>query len=197
MKYISHILVLILLIGCSSTSNEEDSVQLENYFENSGLPAAIMGSIQPDGNVEWKAFGPAVWDETGTVDENHIFRIFSMTKALTSVAAMQLVESGQISLDESLNDLMPEMASIPILTESGSLVESSSDITLRHLLTHTAGFGYGFTSQRLQNFDRENWSYEDNPRLFEPGENWRYGTNTDWVGKVIEKVSGSTLEEYF
>ena len=75
-----------------------------------------------------------------------------MTKAIASIAAMQLVEQGKIGLDDPLDDLMPEMTSIPILTKEGELVKGSKSITLRHLLTHTAGFGYDFTSSRLQNF---------------------------------------------
>ena len=169
---------------------------LQAYFENSTLPAALMGSVTRDGTMQWEAFGPAVWEGTDKVDQNNIFRIFSMTKAIASVAALQLVERGLIGLDDPLNTLMPEMASIPILTAEGTLYASEAPITLRHLLTHTAGFGYEFTSGRLANFKPEAWEYEDMPRLFEPGARWHYGTSTDWVGKVVEKVSGQDLEAY-
>jgi CubicO group peptidase (beta-lactamase class C family) len=120
-----------------------------------------------------------------------------MTKAITSVAALQLVERGILNLDEPLNELMPEMDSVPILTENGELIKSKNAITLKHLLTHTSGFGYSFTSSRLGNFKPENWEYKDSPRLFEPGTRWLYGTSTDWVGKIIEKVGGQNLETYF
>ncbi len=119
-----------------------------------------------------------------------------MTKAIASVAALQLVEKGLIGLDDPLDDLMPEMTSIPILTTNGDLVTANKPITLRHLLTHTAGFGYAFRDYRLQSFDKSEWKYEDFPRLFEAGERWQYGTNTDWVGKIIEKFSGEDLETY-
>jgi CubicO group peptidase (beta-lactamase class C family) len=119
-----------------------------------------------------------------------------MTKAIASVASLQLVEQGALTLDEPLNELMPEMASIPILTETGELYTSEAPSTLRHLLTHTSGFGYDFTSARLAAFNPEEWPYPDKPRLFEPGARWHYGTSTDWVGKLIEKVSGKDLETY-
>jgi CubicO group peptidase (beta-lactamase class C family) len=201
MKNLLTALILIsALLGCKTdvkeTIPEKEVSRLHTYFEKSTLPAALMGSVTRDGTMQWEAFGPAVWEATETIDENNIFRIFSMTKAIASVAALQLVEQGLIGLDDPLNTLMPEMSSIPILTAEGTLYTSEAPITLRHLLTHTAGFGYDFTSERLANFKPETWEYEDMPRLFEPGARWHYGTNTDWVGKVIEKVSGQDLEAY-
>ena len=186
--------IISTLIGCEPETKETS--QLNSYFKNSTIPAAIMGSVNKSGEKEWKSFGPSVWGGKDTVNNEHIFRIFSMTKAITSVAALQLVERGIIGLDDPLNKLMPEMTSIPILTEEGELVKSNAPITLRHLLTHTSGFGYEFTSSRLANFKPNEWEYEDLPRLFEPGKRWHYGTSTDWVGKVIERLSGDDLETY-
>ena len=198
MKKIIYVtLITITLWGCQENKASNTGTNLANYFEKSSLPAATMGSIGGNGETNWYSFGPSIWGQSDTVNEDNIFRIFSMTKAITSIAAMQLVEKGLIGLDDPLNDLMPEMASIPILTEDGSLIESEKAISLRQLLTHTAGFGYDFTSSRLRKFQQEDWSYEDKPRLFEPGTNWRYGTNTDWVGKMVEQISGENLEDYF
>ena len=186
--------IISTLIGCEPKTKE--SSQLNSYFKNSTIPAAIMGSINKSGEKKWRSFGPSVWGAKDTVNNEHIFRIFSMTKAIASVAALQLVERGVIGLDDPLNKLMPEMTSIPILTEEGELIKSNAPITLRHLLTHTSGFGYEFTSSRLANFKPDQWEYEDLPRLFEPGKRWHYGTSTDWVGKVIERLSGQDLETY-
>lgn len=72
-----------------------------------------------------------------------------MTKSITSVAALQLVERGEVSLDEPLNAYLPEMASIPILNKKDEIVKPRSNICLRHSLTHTAGFGYSFTCPQL------------------------------------------------
>ena len=133
-----------------------------------------------------------------------IFRIASMTKPVTSVAAMQLVERGLIDLDVAAADYLPELNRALVVdefnTENGAytLRPPQTPITLRHLLTHTAGFGYGFTSATTRDFEP---SIEDQgviePLLFEPGTDWLYGTSTDWVGRVIEKVSGQSLEDYF
>ncbi|MCH7764565.1 MAG: beta-lactamase family protein [Candidatus Marinimicrobia bacterium] len=120
-----------------------------------------------------------------------------MTKAITSVAALQLVEKGLIGLDDPLNELMPEMVSIPILNDEGNLIESNEIITLRQLLTHTSGFGPKYFSSKLYNFKPESWLYEDKPRLFQPGTSFAYGTGVRWAGRVIEKLSGQDLETYF
>jgi CubicO group peptidase (beta-lactamase class C family) len=173
-----------------------DTASLKTYFENSNLPAALMG-YSKSGKIQWYAYGPSVWGGTDTVSEDHIFRIFSKTKAIATVAALQLVERDLIGLDDPLDELMPEMTTIPVLTQEGELIKATKSITLRHLLTHTAGFGYDFFDPQLQGFDKTDWNYEDLPRLFEAGEQWHYGTSMDWVGKIIEKISGENLETYF
>ncbi len=199
-KLLLSIMIISTFLGCRTEKKEiekeKEASQLRAYFEKSTLPAAIMGYTTRDGGMEWSAFGPSIWSGKDTIRANNIFRIFSMTKAIASVAAMQLVEKGLLGLDDPLNELMPEMTSIPILKEDGELYFSEASITLRHLLTHTSGFGYDFISPRLGNFKPESWEYEDKPRLFEPGLRWHYGTSTDWVGKIIEKVSEQDLETY-
>jgi len=200
-KLIFALIAFSVLTGLKPVKQESkiviDELLLETYFESSNIPAAIMGYCTKEGEMEWFAYGPSVWGGNDTVNENNIFRIASMTKAIASVAALQLVERGLIGLDDSLDDVMPEMTSIPILTQNGELVPATKSITLRHLLTHTAGFAYDIFEYRLQSFDKSEWQYDDLPRLFEAGERWQYGTNTEWVGKIIEKLSGEDLETYF
>jgi hypothetical protein len=153
MKQLFFVLIIISVIGCKTEEKESkvalDVLTLETYFQNSNLPSAIMGYCNNDGKMDWFAFGPSVWGGKDTVSENNIFRIFSMTKAIASVAALQLVEKGLIGLDDPLDILMPEMTAVPILTETGELVKAKKSITLRHLLTHTAGFGYDIFDYRL------------------------------------------------
>tara|TARA_B100000212_G_C27291155_1_gene497325 strand:- start:64 stop:1032 length:969 start_codon:yes stop_codon:yes gene_type:complete len=123
-----------------------------------------------------------------------------MTKALGSVAALQLVEQGKITLDEPLDEYLPNMSSIKILTQDNKIIDPINSITLRHLLTHTAGFGYWFTSKQLSdwgNLKKEiGWTENYEPRLFESGTSYMYGTNIDWVGRLVEKISGMNLENY-
>lgn len=199
-KLLFAIFMISTLVGCRTdkkeTKKDKAPSQLSTYFENSGLPAAIMGYIKKDGTTEWKTFGPAIWGGTDTISENNIFRIYSMTKAITSIAALQLVEKGLIGLDDPLNELMPEMINVPLITEDGELEKSNRPITLRHLLTHTSGFGYNHFSKRLNKYNTSNFEISGMRRLFEPGEKWQYGVSLDWIGWVIEKISGQNLEDY-
>lgn len=189
--------ILFLNFGCQHNQKELNDYTLKAYFESSSIPSAIMGSTDSDGKLTWHAYGPSLWNGEDTVKPDNIFRIYSMTKPIASVAALQLVEKGLIGLDDPLNDLMPEMVSIPIIDDNGELIQSDLEITLRQLLTHTSGFSYVSKSEKLINFNTpEDWEYEDKPRIFEPGTDWRYGTSLDWVGKVIEKISGQDLESY-
>ena len=164
------------------------------------LPEAYMAAVNLKDNQEFRyAYN---YDDNG----NNIFRIASMTKLLTSIAGIQLLDEGRVSLDESLNEILPEMASIPILDDAGRTYHSNQPITLRHLLTHTAGFAYPFFSERIRQFKQEDvtlstFQYElsmsEDPRLFEPGTDFAYGLNIDWVGRLVEKISGLDLETYF
>lgn len=190
--------IILLIFGCQQNQTKSSDSTLKTYFESSSIPSAIMGSIDADGKTTWHRFGPSIWeDSTTVVTEDNIFRIYSMTKAITSVAALQLVEKGLIGLDDPLNELMPEMIAIPILGEDGNLIHSDEIITLRQLLTHTSGFSEKYFSSKLYNFKPESWLYEDKPRLFQPGTSFAYGTGVRWAGRVIEKLSGQDLETYF
>jgi CubicO group peptidase (beta-lactamase class C family) len=127
-----------------------------------------------------------------------------MTKAITSTAAMQLVEQGKFTLDDPVEKYLPEMAKLPVFdsfdakTGNYHLHMTSKPITVRHVLTHTSGLGYPFTSATLRDFKpRAGETYPDGPLLFEPGQKWWYGTSTDIVGRLVEKISGQKLEDYF
>lgn len=170
--------------------------KMDSAMSNSDLPAVVAMAINKNGETVSYNYGKVVWSEDKPVTPNNIFRIYSMTKLITSIAALQLVESGKLNLDDDLSALMPGMDSIPILS-NGHLTKANNKITLRHLLTHTSGFGYPYTDRQLATFDTTNWKYEDLPRRFESGTQFLYGTSTDWAGKLVEKASGLSLEDYF
>jgi len=150
------------------------------------------------------AVGPVMTADT-------IFRIASMTKAVTSVAAMQLVEQGKLALDEPIGRVVPELAAPEVLEGFDAagkprLRPAKRPITLRHLLTHTAGFSYEMLSGELIRYNSVTHAPTNTggklaslrlPLLFDPGEKWQYGINIDWAGQAVEAASGQSLDIYF
>jgi len=147
--------------------------------------------------------GPAMTRDT-------VFRIASMTKAVTSVAAMQLVEQAKLQLDEPIGNALPELAAPQVLEgfdNAGAphLRPAKRPITLRHLLTHTAGFGYEFWNPDLGRYLAATGQPSvltgqlaalQTPLVFHPGERWEYGISIDWVGRAVEAASGQPLDAY-
>jgi CubicO group peptidase (beta-lactamase class C family) len=139
------------------------------------------------------------------------FRLHSMTKAVAGVAAMQLVEQGKLALDAPLAPLLPRLANKQVLeamTADGQPVlrPARGDITLRHLLTHTAGFGYDTWNPLLKAYFKATGAPApfsgkhgllDAPLTFDPGTRWQYSIAIDWVGQAVEAASGLDLNAYF
>ncbi len=135
--------------------------------------------------------------------------LYSATKPVTGTAALQLVEDGLLDLDAPAKDYMPDLGELQVLTgfdQDGAptLRLPSRDVTTRMLLLHTAGFGYDFLNEHYRRLVREcgypNMSSASpaalrTPLLFDPGERWEYGSSIDWVGQVIEAITGTRLGE--
>lgn len=161
--------------------------------------AANEGGVRYAGAFGQRAFGPG---PAMTLDT--VFAIMSMTKPVTAVAALQLVEQGQLALDAPLAERLPELAAVRVL--AGFDADGAPQfraprraITLRHLLTHTAGFAYPTWNAdllRYQEFVGRAVPALELPLVSDAGERWEYGTNTDWVGHLVERVSGKSLEDY-
>ncbi|MDE8344800.1 MAG: serine hydrolase [Acidocella sp.] len=171
----------------------------------SGDVAGVVAAVtRADGTKMLAKAGVAVAGGDRLVDEDTIFWIASMTKPVTSIAAMQLVERGLLALDAPIGDVLPFLAR-PQILEEGRLRPAKTPITLRHLLTHTAGFSYDFASTEYvaymqahpETAKRGRLGWLEMPLLFEPGTEWAYGINTDWVGRAVEAASGMTLDAYF
>lgn len=139
-----------------------------------------------------------------------VFWIASMTKAITSAGAMQLVEQGKLSLDDPIGKVLPDLAAPQVLEgfdASGNpkLRAASRPITLRHLMTHTAGFCYDMWNGDMVKYlektgtpgitSCQNAALKT-PIMTDPGTRWEYGTNIDFIGKAIEAISGKRLGEY-
>ncbi len=127
-----------------------------------------------------------------------IFSVASLTKAVTTVATLQLVEQGKLSLDEPVENHFPELAQLPVLESLTVLRPAQTKITLRHLLTHTSGLAYTTWDPLLAKYRHAKPAPTGLlPLRFDPGTGWTYGTSVDWAGRLVETISGLNLEEYF
>jgi methyl acetate hydrolase len=174
------------------------------------VPGVVAMAATDQGVIYEDAFGTRELGEDASMTPDTIVWIASMTKPITAVAAMQLVERGRLQLDSPAADVVPELAQAQVLEgydASGTpqLRAPKRAITLKHLLTHTAGFGYELFSADIVQYQAatgtpgittcENAALTT-PLLFDPGERWEYGINLDWVGKMVEAVSGQRLGNY-
>jgi CubicO group peptidase (beta-lactamase class C family) len=163
-----------------------------------------------DGTTYQGAYGMRALPEGAAMTPQTVFWIASMTKAVTSTAAMQLVEQGKMTLDQPIAEVLPELASPQVLEGFDAAGEprlrpARRPITLRHLITHTAGFVYDIWSAEMGRYMEKRYPGVITcqnaalalPLTFDPGERWDYGINIDWLGKAVERVSGQSLGQYF
>jgi CubicO group peptidase (beta-lactamase class C family) len=175
--------------------------------EAPGVAAMVVNERGPfyHGAAGTKGVGRS---EPMTVDT--IFWYASMTKALVAAGAMQLVEQGRLKLDEPASKILPELASAQVLEGfdadgAPKLRPARRPITARHLFSHTSGFGYNWANgvilRYLENNDLPDLIHckrrsLDQPLLADPGDRWEYGISIDWIGQMIEAVSGRSLRDY-
>jgi methyl acetate hydrolase len=168
------------------------------------IAGVVVMAADRKGIIYQGAFGVADIAEARPLKLDALFRIASMTKAVTSTAAMQLVEQGRFAIEDPVEKYLPEFAKLSVFesfdgaTGAYRVRPATKAVTVRHLLTHTSGLGYAFTNPTVRDFKpRAGEEYPVGPLVFEAGERWLYSTSTDWVGRLVEKVSGQSLEDYF
>jgi methyl acetate hydrolase len=172
----------------------------------------IVAMAATDGGVLYEgAFGRRELGREGPMALDTVVWIASMTKAITAAAAMQLVERGKLALERPASEVVPDLARAQVLEGfdpggSPRLRAPRRPITLRHLLNHTAGFGYEIWAPAVAQYQTATGTPGittctnaalTTPLLFEPGDRWEYGISIDWVGKMVEAVSGQRLDRYF
>ena len=215
MKIISFaILVFILFISKMSAEFSQSKINtidktLQSWVDSDKY-SGIVNLTYSDGEiVHFKAYGYKDLETQAPMATDTIFRIYSMTKPVVSVAIMQLVEQGKIQLDSPITDYIPEFKQLKVYVD-GNYQTPREPITLKHLLTHTAGFSYGWTDHPVDlaykeiNLLRNNINGSDDfikkvskaPLIYHPGEKWHYSIATDIIGILVERISDSSLEEY-
>jgi methyl acetate hydrolase len=189
-----------------SLKQEADSL-LRKATDAGDVPGVVAMATNRDGTLYEGAFGKRVLGQDAAMTTDTVVWIASMTKALTSAAAMQLVERGKLELESPASRWVPELASVEVLdgfdaAGNPRTRKPKRPVTLRHLLTHTAGFSYEIWNADIQRCQQalnipgiitcENAALRT-PLLFDPGDRWDYGIGIDFVGKAVEAVSGKKL----
>ena len=184
---------------------------LRRATESGDLPGVAAAAATSDGVIFEAAFGIRDLATGDAMTADTVVWIASMTKAVTGAAAMQLVEQGRIGLDQPMGDILPVVRDVKVLEgfDAGGaprLRNPKVPVTLRHLLTHTSGYGYDVFNADLSRYIEvaglpsvmtcKNDSLRV-PLLFDPGAGWEYGIGIDLAGKVVEAVTGEDLEAYF
>jgi methyl acetate hydrolase len=183
---------------------------LRRATEAGDVPGVVIAAAAADGAIFADAAGVRDISTNAPMTVDTVIWIASMTKAVTSACAMQLVEQGRLSLDEPIAAVLPELANVQTLegfASDGSprLRPARRPITLRHLLTHSSGFVYEIWNPVMARYVEATGTQSISscanaslrlPLLFDPGERWDYGIGIDWAGKAVEAVSGQRLGAY-
>lgn len=196
-------------VGLSTERLQELNSELHKIVDNGQL-AGIQTAILRKGKLaHFDSYGFADIENKIALEENSIFRIFSMTKPIVSVALMKLYEEGRFQLDDPLYKYIPEFKYMQVYTQENGLQHAKTQIKIIDLLRHTSGLGYGrgdsdfindlyfkaalTNSTDLQEFIKK---LSELPLYFEPGTDWGYGHSTDVCGYLIEVLSGKPLDEF-
>ena len=197
-------------VGMSSERLARIRPAMQAYVDDGRL-AGVMTMVARRGKVvHWEAVGMRDLETGDPLEPDDVFRIYSMTKPVTTVAALILVEEGKLALADPVSKFIPEFGRVTVLTAAGSRVAPTRPITIEHLMSHTSGLTYGFFGETpvdslyrqsglfaqavgLDDFARR---VAELPLLANPGDRWNYSVSTDILGRVVEVVSGQPFDAF-
>jgi CubicO group peptidase (beta-lactamase class C family) len=195
-------------VGMSAERLERITQLTQRYVDEGKLAGAVTLVARRGQVVYLEAIGQADLNTGAAMTHDTLFRIYSMTKPITAVAAMILYEEGAFQLSDPISKFLPELAHLEVLQEDGSRV-AAAPITMQQLLSHTAGFSYGFNPNdpvdQLYRETRLMTSTDLNefverlatlPLKFQPGSRWHYSVAVDVTGAVVERISGQRFDEF-
>ncbi|MBV9050391.1 MAG: beta-lactamase family protein [Solirubrobacterales bacterium] len=183
---------------------------LKRAVDEGVVPGVVAVVGDRDGTLYEGAFGVLGIEMDAAVRPDTVFWVASMTKAFVSVAALQLIERQALELDQPVADILPSFGALQVLEgfdgDTPRLRAPERQATIRQLLTHTAGAGYWFSNSDLLRYHQLTGVPDvatfklaalfEVPLVADPGVRWEYGTNTDWLGLVVQEVSGEDLATY-
>lgn len=186
-----------------AAGSEALSAALAGAVERGDAPAIVALVVDRDGVLFEGAAGPLSAASGAALPVDAIFNIASMTKPVTSVAVMMLLEQGMLELDDPVSTFLPEFGGLEVITSPPDAPEvetapAETEMTVRHLLSHTSGIGYGFANPTVARLQAGTQLSElELPLLNEPGARWNYSASTRVLGLIVEELSGQSLEDFF
>ncbi|KAF2132013.1 beta-lactamase/transpeptidase-like protein [Dothidotthia symphoricarpi CBS 119687] len=190
--------------GIQSVKDVLDDAVLKEGL--TGCPGLVFHAVDKSGKtIAEYAAGTRGLDSKEPMDQDTVFWIASCTKLVTGIAVLQLVEQNKIPLDDSefVKKIAPEIAEKKVYADGVTPTDQQKGVTMRMLLSHTAGFAYSFIDGRaqtpngLEGVDGNKSDILDSKMVNQPGSMWEYGISMDWAGIILERVSGQTLGDYF
>ena len=197
----------VALLSAAPTVSPRGTGELSTFLkaatDRGDVPGVAVAVVNKGGLLYHEAFGRSSTLTNRPMTKDTIFNMASMTKPVTSVAIMMLVDEGKLTLDDEVAKYLPKYKD-PVVISSFNAADASYEtrpakraITIRHLLTHTSGIGYGFSSPTLTTIMQKTGKGEmDMPLLFDPGESWAYGASTRVLGQVVEAISGQKIDAF-
>ena len=197
-------------VGVSTEHLERIRPVMQGYVDD-GRMAGILTVVARRGKiVHFETVGMRDVENNKPIEADTMFRIHSMSKPITSVAVMMLYEEGHFQLDTPVSDFIPEFKNMKVYNEDQTeILDAEKAVTIKHLLTHTAGLIYGWGGKALdKRYQKANLfqpgtpladtvkKLSDMPLAHEPGDRWTYGVSTDVLGYLVEVVSGMPFEEF-
>ena len=196
-------------VGMSTSRLARISPVMQGWVDDGKIPGALTMIAREGRLVHLEKIGMQDVATEKPLEFDTIFRIYSMTKPITSVAVMMLYEEGHFQLGTPVSELIPAFKDMQVYTDGGeTIVDAEREMTIKHLLTHTSGLIYGgdwdhpinerYRDANFYGGDLANMAQElgNIPLLHHPGDAWNYGMSTDVLGYLIEVVSGMPFEEF-
>ena len=204
-------IVVLLFVGVKAATlrlTSEGSTALSTFFADAvargDIPGVVAMVVDRDQVLYHEAFGKKNTAKNLPMAKDTIFRIASMTKAVTSVGVMQLVEQGKVGLDDDVAKFLPRLKNPQVfgaVDEKAGTYDTHAakkSITIRQLLTHTSGIGYSWSDHGLNIAQKKTGATNDSelPLVHEPGAQWTYGASTRVLGELIETITGERIDVY-
>ena len=197
-------------VGMSSEALERIAPLLQQYVDSGELVGVVSMLARHGEIVHFENYGTLDMDTGAPIEKDSLFRIYSMSKPITTVAAMMLYEEGKFQLTDPVSKFLPEFANLKVMDEGGSMVAPERAMTMQMLMSHTAGLTYGVFGDTL--VDRQYRDAEilgntdlaemtsrlgEIPLQYQPGTRFHYSVSVDVLGRVVEVLSGQPLDEFF